>query len=150
MNEYNKMGSPNIFLDVIGKMSENLIPAMLNMAKTFISPEMLNFTINIFSNSIKTMDNLLGSIDLRKILSSISIPSIMSALVPFVKGISDFVLNLAGPMISKLLDFMDPFFRLIYRMIDFLSPVIYFVARPLGEILDMFVNGLEAIFGPVP
>jgi len=53
-------------------------------------------------------------------------------------------------MISKLLDFMDPFFRLIYRMIDFLSPVIYFVARPLGEILDMFVNGLEAIFGPVP
>jgi len=119
------------------------MPMMLNMAKSIISPEMLKSTINIFSNALKAMD-------VRKILSSINIPYIMSTLVPFVKGISDFVLDLFGSMISRFLDLMNPFFQIIYRFIDFLSPVIYFLARPIGEILDKFVSGLEAIFGPVP
>ncbi|BDC35846.1 MAG: hypothetical protein EF806_04235 [Candidatus Methanoliparum thermophilum] len=143
MSDYSNIESPNIFLDIIGKISENIMPMMLNMAKSIISPEMLKSTINIFSNALKAMD-------VRKILSSINIPYIMSTLVPFVKGISDFVLDLFGSMISRFLDLMNPFFQIIYRFIDFLSPVIYFLARPIGEILDKFVSGLEAIFGPVP
>lgn len=143
MNDYSKIESPNIFLDIIGKISENIMPMMLNMAKSIISPEMLKSTINIFSNALKAMD-------VRKILSSINIPYIMSTLVPFVKGISDIVLDLFGSMISRFLDLMSPFFQIIYRFIDFLSPVIYFLSRPVGEILDKFVSGLEAIFGPVP
>jgi|GEM_PF-1244888 len=150
MSEYNKMGSPNMFFDIIGKISSDMVPRILDMAKTFFSPEMLNFAVNMFSNMIETVDNLLESVDIRKILSSISIPSIMSALAPFVKGISDFVLTLAGPMISRVLDLMDPFFQLIYRLIDFSGPILYYIAKPIGTILDMFVNGLEAIFGPVP
>jgi len=150
MNDYSKMGFPGVFLDIIGKISENAMPMLANMAKSILSPDMLNFIINMASNTIKTMSGLLGRMDLGGILSSINIPSIMSISAPFVKVISDLVLNLAGPMIGKLLDFMDPFLQLIYRLIDFLSPVIYFVARPLGAIFDKFVSGLESIFGHVP
>jgi phage-related protein len=142
--------SENKIGDILGNVMGGMAPMMMGMVKSLLSPEMIESMAKIVPSMLGAVAEAISSIDIRGIISSISIPSIVGAILPMAKAILDPLLDMVGPIIETILDMLDPVLQILYLLLDIMGPVTLLLAKPLGTVLAGVMKGIESLLGPVP